>query len=58
MGIEIFYACSWMKDKIIGFCACFCMKEYMFHFLNAKNMTQTLATDDRHDEIGRFFKTP
>ena len=49
MGIEIFYACSWMKDKIIGFCACSCMKQYKFHFLNPKNMTQTLAMDDRRD---------
>ena len=47
-----------MKDKIMGFCARSCMKQYKFHILNAKNMTQTLATDDHRDEIRRFLKTP
>ena len=27
MEIEIFYACSWMKDKIMGFCACSCISD-------------------------------
>ena len=46
-----------MKYKIMGFCACSCMKQYKFHFLNAKKMTQTLATDERRVEIRRFLKT-